>query len=62
MAGSDKSLEERVRREGPGLEFRMELATQEPGVIAQLDHLHKVVLGVSARERQPEAGQPSPLA
>src|SRR2546422_1087354 len=37
--GPDKSLEERMRFEGSRLEFRVELAAQEPGMVADLHDL-----------------------
>lgn len=38
----DVGREERVRLHGTGFEFRMELTTDEPGMIRQFDHLHQL--------------------
>ena len=49
----DELAEERVRRHGPGLELGVELAAQEPGVVAELDDLHQVAVGDMPAEDQP---------
>src|SRR5690242_8484306 len=42
---ADESREQRVRTRGPGLELRVELAADEPGVIGELDHLDQRAVG-----------------
>ena len=50
-----KALNRGCGAERLGLEFRMELAAQEPGMVAELDDLDQVVLGVLPRELQSPA-------
>src|SRR4030042_6182166 len=57
MACSDKRFEERMRTHRLGLELRMELAAEEPGMVLDLDDLDEGGLGVGAGERQAGLGQ-----
>jgi hypothetical protein len=52
MARSDKSFEKRVRPQRPGLEFRMELASQEPGMPGKLGDFDQPVIGVLSRNQK----------
>ena len=44
MARSDEGFEERMRLQGPGLELRMELAAEEPGMTLELDDFDQPVV------------------
>ena len=44
----DKVPEERMGVIGPGFEFRMKLARDEPGVVFDLDYLHEIPFWVDA--------------
>src|SRR6266571_7712474 len=50
--GADKRGEERMRLEWLGLEFRMELAAEEPGMLRRLDDLHVVFVRRASRDAQ----------
>src|SRR5438876_569584 len=50
---ADEAREQRVRPGRPGLELRMELAADEPGVIGKLDHLHERAVGRQAGAAHP---------
>ena len=54
QAGADEGGEERVRRQGFGFEFGMELAAYEPGVIGGFDYFYvDAVSGVRPVMRKP---------
>ena len=53
-AGTNESGKERMRRQGFGFEFRMELAADEPRMIRNLDDLNVDAIGRAAGD--PEAG------
>jgi hypothetical protein len=45
VGGFDEGLEERVRFEGPGLEFGVELAAEEPGVAGEFADFDELAAG-----------------
>ena len=45
QAGPHKIPEERVGLDRPGLELRMELAGEKPGMVGNLKNLNKVSIG-----------------
>src|SRR5712691_564300 len=53
MAGLDEARKQRVRRERPRLEFRVELHREVPWVIRQLGNLHELAVPGAARDLQP---------
>src|SRR6266581_8098159 len=55
--GADKRGEERMRLEWLGLEFRMELAAEEPGMLRRLDDLHVVAVGRAAGDTESGIGE-----
>jgi len=50
--GSDEGGKERMRLEGLGFEFRMELAAEEPGMVGGLDNFDVVFVGGAAGDAQ----------
>src|SRR5581483_2836346 len=52
VSGPHEGSEERMRLERSGLEFRVELAAQKPGVIADLDDFDVGAIGRCAGELQ----------
>src|SRR3990170_6922204 len=53
----DEAGEYRVRLERLGLEFRMELNRQVPGVTGKLDDFHELPVGRPTRDPEPSVGQ-----
>ena len=51
-AGADEGGKERMRRERLGLEFWMELAAEEPGVIGHFDDLDVHAVGSAAGDAE----------
>ena len=49
---ADKGPEQRVRAQGLRLEFRVELAAEEPGVVSDLDDLHVGIVRGHPRKAQ----------
>jgi hypothetical protein len=56
QGGPDEGGEQRVRAHRAGLQFRVELAADEPRVIGQLDDLHQVAVGRQAAETSCRSG------
>ena len=52
QGGPDVVPEKRMGVHGTGLEFRVELAAQEPGVVPEFDDLHQLAVGGGAGNRQ----------
>jgi len=50
--GADEGGKERMRLEGLGFEFGMELAAEEPGVIGRFNNFDVVFVGSSASDSQ----------
>ena len=55
--GTDEGGEERMRFERLGLEFRMELAAEEPWMIGSFDDLDVVFVGSAAGDAKAGAGE-----
>src|SRR5204863_6496791 len=54
----DEALEERVALHRPRLELGVELAGDEPGMVAELDHLDQRAVGRDAGEHEPALLEP----
>ena len=52
QAGLDEAAEQRMRLRRLRLELRMALHRQEPGMVAQLDHLDQLAVGAGAGDDQ----------
>ena len=50
--GADEGSEQRMRLEGFGLEFRVELTAEKPGVIGGFDNLDVVFVGSASGDAQ----------
>jgi len=55
--GADERGKERVWREGLGLELRVELTAEEPGMIRRFDDFHVMAVGRSPSDFQAGADQ-----
>src|SRR5205085_8483119 len=58
---ADEAAEERCRPGRPRLELRMELASDEPGMIGKLDDLDKPALLERAAHDKPRLDEPVPV-
>src|SRR5512136_3127472 len=54
---SNKRYKQRMRLERLGLEFGVELASQEPGMVFDFDDLDQLVLRIPPGKEQPGPGQ-----
>lgn len=56
QAGADEGGEERVRSQGFGFEFGVELAAYEPRMIRSLDYFHVDAVGGASGDAETGAG------